>query len=303
MFNFLGGLFGYLLLFCFNLVKNYGFAIILFTLIIKIGLFPLSIKRQKGMAKQLRFSKKQRELQQKHGKDKEKYNSELQKLMEKEGSNPLSGCLPTILPALLLILIYQTVINPLTNTFHIAADKVNQAVDVLNTLPGFEFTQPNLAQNGIIKALPMFKDSFNMFTPGEIDLISNFNQGFKFLGLDLLETPKGSSFSSMLWLIPVLTVVSSFLFSFVMRKMQPNQQMQQGKGCMTAGMFIGPLFGVFFTYGAPAALGFYYIISSFFGAIESFLLMKFYSSEKIIAHDEAARVALLFEKESKIKRD
>ena len=117
IFNFIGGLLGYVLYFCFMLVRNYAWAIILFTIIIKAVVFPTSIKQQRTMAKNARMSAKQMELREKYGNDRVKMNEEMQKLYEKEGISPTSGCLTTmLLPMILLLGVYQSVINPLTNT-------------------------------------------------------------------------------------------------------------------------------------------------------------------------------------------
>lgn len=98
IFNFFGSVLGYLLWFLYTVFKNYGIAIILFTIIVKALMFPFSIKSQKSMAAQSRLASKQQELQKKYAKDQMKYNEELQKLYEKEGVNPGGGCLTTLLP-------------------------------------------------------------------------------------------------------------------------------------------------------------------------------------------------------------
>ena len=87
IFGFLGSIFGYVLWGAFMLVKNYGVALILFTIVVKIAMFPLSVKQQKSMAKNARMSQKQQELRQKYGNDKAKLNEEMSKLQAQEGMN------------------------------------------------------------------------------------------------------------------------------------------------------------------------------------------------------------------------
>ena len=72
IFSWIGYVFGYLLWAFYELTKNYGIAIILFTIVLKIITFPFSIKQQKSMAQNARLASKQRELQQKYGNDKMK---------------------------------------------------------------------------------------------------------------------------------------------------------------------------------------------------------------------------------------
>ena len=116
IFNFFGSILGYLLWFLYNIFHNYGVAIIFFTIIIKAVLFPFSVKSQRSMASQTKLADKQKELQAKYGNNKQKYNEELMKLYEKEGVNPSSGCLTTLLPLPIMLGIYYSVIMPLSNT-------------------------------------------------------------------------------------------------------------------------------------------------------------------------------------------
>lgn len=136
IFGWIGSIFGWVLWGAFSLVHDYGLAIIIFTVVLKLILFPVSIKQQKSMAANARLSGKQQELQKKYGNDKAKLNEEMSKLYEREGVSPMGGCLTSLLPMLLLLGVYYAVINPLTNTMHLAADKVTSAVSYLNTLPG-----------------------------------------------------------------------------------------------------------------------------------------------------------------------
>ena len=85
IFNFFGSILGYLLWFFYTLIQNYGIAIILFTVTLKIFMFPFSVKQQKSMAATSKMSLKTKELQKKYGNDKAKLQEETQKLYEKEG--------------------------------------------------------------------------------------------------------------------------------------------------------------------------------------------------------------------------
>ena len=139
IFDFLGSIFGYVLWFFFDAVSNYTVAILLFTVFINLLMFPIAIKRQKTMASNARMAEKQKELKKKYEKDMKKYNEELAKLYEKEGINPMSGCLSTmILPLILWSGIIGAINRPLQNTLHIPNEKISQAVEILPTLPEVE---------------------------------------------------------------------------------------------------------------------------------------------------------------------
>ena len=227
IFNFFGSVLGYLLWFLYTVFKNYGIAIILFTIIVKALMFPFSIKSQKSMAAQSRLASKQQELQKKYAKDQMKYNEELQKLYEKEGVNPGGGCLTTLLPFPIMLGIYYSVIYPLSNTLHIAKDTISQATEFVSKIPGIASTN-QYVELEIVKNFDALKDHLTMFSADDVQKIEFFGKGFKCFGLDLLASPNTSSFASMLWIIPVLALVTYWGQSFVMQKLQPTQQ--QGAG-------------------------------------------------------------------------
>ena len=106
MFEFFASIFGYLLAFLYNIVNNYGIAIILFTLIIKLLLLPLSIKQQKTMRKSAKLQEKMKVIQFKYKNDPEKMNQEIMSLYKTEKMSPFSGCLTAIIQMLLLLSIF-----------------------------------------------------------------------------------------------------------------------------------------------------------------------------------------------------
>ena len=106
MFQFFANIFGYLLNFINNFVGNYGLAIIMFTILIKIIMLPLSIKQQRTMKKSSELQEKMKVLQFKYKNDPEKLNREMMDLYKKENMSPFSGCLSTIIQFILLISIF-----------------------------------------------------------------------------------------------------------------------------------------------------------------------------------------------------
>ena len=300
LFNFFGSIFGYLLWGLYMLFKNYGIAIILFTIIVKMLMFPFTLKSQKSMAAQNRLAGKQKELQQRYANNQQKYQEELQKLYQKEGINPGSGCLTTMLPLPIMLGIYYSVIYPLSNTLHVAKDSVAKATDFVSRLPGVVAATNQYVELEIVKNFEALEQHLTMFSPEDIEKIEFFSRGFKFLGLDLLASPKGAGFASMLWIIPVLALLSYWAQTFIMQKLQPqNQQNQQG--CMKLMLYGMPLLSAYWAFIMPGAVGFYWIISAIVGLGQSVLQHKFFSAEQISAKDEASRYATLKEEDAKIK--
>lgn len=302
IFNFFGGLLGYILWFFYMIVKNYGIAIILFTVAVKFLLFPFSIKQQKSMAAQSKMAAKQKELQAKYGNDKMKYNEELQKLYEKEGVHPMGGCLTTLLPFPIMLGLYYSVVFPLKNVLHLPSDAVNKALNMLSTIPGVGSSfSANSFYNEIeiVKHFDVLRDHLSeVFTGSELDQIESLSHGFQFLGLDLLQTPQNSDWSAMMWLIPVLCLISSWASQFVMMKMQPGMQQQQG--CMKVLMYGMPLISVYFSWVMPGAIGFYWIISTLVSFASTILMNRFFSPAQLTAKSEAQRAALRFQEEAAV---
>ena len=286
LFNFFGNIMGYLLWFLYCIFKNYGVAIILFTLVVKVVLFPTSITQQKNMAKQAKLAEKQKELQKKCGNDREKYNEELQKLYEKENMSPYSGCLVTLLPFPIMLGIYYSVIYPLSNTLHIASDAIEKATNYVSMIPGISSSTStgNYIQLIIVKNWSVLKEYISgFFSDGDIAKIESFEKGFKVFGIDLLGTPKGSAFADLLWLIPLLCVLSYWLSTFYMQRASG----QKGQGCMNASLYMMPLLSAYWAYIMPAAVGFYWIISSLLGFVQTVIVQNFFSVNHVEAMSEA----------------
>ncbi len=298
IFNFFGSILGYLLWFFYTLIHNYGIAIILFTVVTKLVTFPFSVKQQKSMAASSKMSLKQKELQKKYANDKVKLQEETQKLYEKEGVNPASGCLTSFVPLIIMMGLFYTVQNPLANALHITGDAIAKAVAMLKIVPGLGATfNTQYAQIEIVKHFADLKPQLTMFSGTELSKIESFSHGFQFLGLNLLDSPAdgsnifGTLFRSNLWVIPVLCLVSSLITQYFMTKLQPGMQQAQ-QGCMKYMLYLMPLFTAWIACTMPAAVGFYWIISTLTGFLQTVILNIWYSPADLNARAEAQRIAL-----------
>ena len=137
IFGFFGSILGYVLWAAFYFLKDFGLSIVVFTIVIRLILFPFTVKQQKSMAGTMRLQRKQKELQEKYANNKVKLQEEMNKLYEKEGVKPMGGCLTMIIPLLVMLGIFYAVAYPLTNTLHLNSDTVNSAVSYMNTIPGY----------------------------------------------------------------------------------------------------------------------------------------------------------------------
>ena len=306
IFGSIGWLLGFILWGAFYIFKNFGLAIIVFTIIVKAALFPFTLKQQKSMAGSARLAKKQKELREKYGNNRMKLQEELNKLNEKEGVKPMGGCLTTLIPMLILLGIWYAVAYPLTNTLHIDSSSISKAQDFAKAIPGYSYSTggTNYQEVSLLKIFPKIQDTEyirSIFSSDEISRISMFSKVVNIFGnVDLLTIPNQLGFWSWYLLFPVLCFVSNVGSSLIMQKMnRRNQAMQQG-GCMKAIIFILPLFSAYIAYSVPTAVSFYWIISALISLGQSIVVSKVFSPAHITANSEARHAALMFENEAKV---
>ncbi len=130
--SWLGSMFGYLLYGCYKVMfSNFGLAMILFTILTRLLMFPMTINQQKSTAKMQRLQPRIKEIQDRYKNDKERMNNELMALYQRENYNPSSGCLPMLIQFPIFMGLYYALRAPLTHTFHYATDKINSLINFL----------------------------------------------------------------------------------------------------------------------------------------------------------------------------
>lgn len=293
IFDFLGNIFGYILWFFFDAVSNYAVAITLFAIFINLLMLPIAVKRQKNMALNARINAKDQELKKKYEKNPKKYNEERALLYEKEGVDPMAGCFSTmVLPLLLWSGIFGAITKPLQNTLHIAQEKVSQAISILPNIPELEGKiNSGYEQLQLVRHFETVKDRLTMFNAAEFADVEEYSYGFNFFGINLLNRPNASSFSEMLWIVPLLCLISSLFAIYVNQKMMGTQT--QIQGCAKFLPYGTTLFTTYLAYTVPGAVGLYWFINALIGVLQSLWLNKYYNTYTINAKNEAARLALL----------
>ena len=205
--NFLANLFGYLLNFLYDLIGNYGWAIIVFCIVIKLIMLPLSIKQQKTLKKNQKLQVKMKEIQYKYKNDPERLNQATMQLYQEEKMNPFSGCLSGILQIVLLISVFYLVKSPLTFMKKIEKTTIDKYSAIMKEEELTKGTQyPEIE---IIKEVPELRKSPNeKVNEEELKVIET---NMEFLGLDLSQIPSENKSDWKVFIIPVLYVVVSFI--------------------------------------------------------------------------------------------
>ena len=208
MFQFFANIFGYVLNFIYNLVQNYGLAMILFTLVIKLLMLPLSIKQQRTMKKSAKLNEQMRVLQFKYKNDPEKLNQEMMKLYKEENMSPFSGCLGTILQFILLISIFYMVRCPLTYMKKVDTNKINNYVTQLQESE--KTVSAAYPEIDLIREVEFLEEK----NPDDEEL-KKIDINMNFLGLDLSKIPQQNLAD---WTVYIISTFVSMRITTSMQK-------------------------------------------------------------------------------------
>ena len=289
--------FAWLLLTFYNIFNSYGLALILFAIVIKLILFPVSLKSKKSMIQMNLLSGKMQQLQKQYGKDRERYNLEVQKLYEREHVNPMGGCLWSMIPLVLLIALYAIIREPLVNLMDVPKDMIDTVAGITGIANTGAYPQIYMAEAMNDPAiLQSVKDAL-----GEAGS-KVFAMDFSFLGINLASVPtwkfwaNGLSWSSIgLTILPLVSTVISFLSMKVsmdtnkINSAQPkNDQMERTNKTM---LWTMPLMSLWIGFTVPAGLSIYWIAQYLVNMIQELicakLLKKDYEAARVAAEEQA----------------
>ena len=271
---------GYVMEWIYKLLPNYGWDIILFTLLINIVKIPLQLSQQKSTAKMSAFQPMLQEIQTKYKDKPEKQQEEMLKLQQEFGYNPTAGCIPMLLNFLVMFGVIGVVYNPLQRIFHISAAALTAAGEAM-TAAGISFTAITRDTNIIAQVVAGNSGVVGCFSADQIATITEFSQHMNFLGIDLTRIPQlGLSVDIIL---PLLSVVTMFLSTHISMKAS-GQQMQ---GSMKLTMYMMPLMYLFFCFTYPLAFSLYYVISNIVMTVQTQVMRKIYDPEKMRKEVEA----------------
>lgn len=296
--------FAWLLLSLYNLVNNYGLALILFSLIVKIILLFFSAKSKKGMMKTSRLQPKMKELEKKHAGNKAKYNEELQKLYKENEVKPMGGCLWSLIPFPILLGLYSVIRMPLTHLMGLGQAQIDKVAGILTGL-GYEAT------SGAYGEITMAQQIFDNFDTVRAAVPEVLNLDFSFLGLNLAATPSFSFITDSsvpfnwqtfgLFLIPLISAALSWVSTKVTTKTSGGAtQGADGQPNMKGMTLMAPLMSLWIGFIMPAGLGIYWIANSVFAIIQDAVLGAYYT--KILDAEDAVRLERLRKLEEERER-
>ncbi len=282
--------FGYLLEWLYQFTSNYGVALILFSLIVKLILLYPSIKGKKSMMKTARLAPQLKQLEKKYGDDKEAYQRATMALYREEGVSPGGGCLWTLLPLLILIPLYTVIRQPLEYLMHLSAEQAQTIVEVVKA-GGVAFSKQSaydqmIAASHVAEFLPQIREALPELANATLESIN-----FSFFGVNLGEIPnfKFWAFEVYNWatvglfLTPVISAGIQLLSSLITQKLNgsiaSNEKGEKDKASADAVnqtaksmTFMMPLMTLWIGFIMPAALSIYWIAQAVFSTLQELIL-------------------------------
>lgn len=278
MISFFANIFGYFLNFLYQSLGNFGLAIILFSIIVKLFLLPITLKQQKTMKKTAKVQQKLKEIQSKYKNNPEKLNQETIDLYKRENMSPFSGCLGAIVQIILLFSVFYLVRSPLTYMKKVDNNLIEKyKVEIEEN----ESTSTAYPEISIIKQ------------KGAQD--ENVYINMNFLGLDLSGVPLQDVKDVKVFIIPVLYVITTF-FSLKLNS-SINKSKENKENLITDGkeqteeipnpmeqanknmMYIMPIMSISIALVAPLGLALYWLINNILMIIERLALSKIIKEE------------------------
>ncbi len=275
MISFFANIFGYVLNVLYQFISNYGVAIILFSVILKLIMLPISIKQQKTMKKSAKIQEKMKELQDKYKNNPEKLNQETIELYRTEKMSPFSGCLSAIAQIIILFAVFYLVRSPLTYMKKVEPELIEQYTN--------EIKQEENNKNTAYPEIAIIKEK------GPNDERVNINMDF--LGLDLSSVPSTALSDWKVYIIPGLYVLTSFISMRMTTAMQNKKKKEEGKEeesneldavaqANKSMSYIMPIMSVSIAIIAPLGLALYWLVNNLLMIIERLILNKFLKDEE-----------------------
>ena len=264
--------FSWLLQLFYDLTGSYGFALILFAVVVKLILFPFSLKGKKSMIQMNMLQGKMQQIQRKYANDKQRQNLEIQKLYEKEKVNPMGGCLWSLLPIFILLPLYAIIRQPMKYMMGLDETQITTLIDVLNQYATTAIDPSKNVYYQLIASNVLF-ENFDavVANPAVAAFADNLKQlDFSFLGLALSTVPTWKIWAGPFnwntigtFLIPIVSACTGLLFSIIsMRTNQLNKnqpESDQAKSTSRTMMIMSPVISLWVGYSMPAAMSIYWV--------------------------------------------
>ena len=277
--------FGYIIGFFYDLSNNYVLSLLLMTLCVKLILLPSSIKQQKGMVKSQRMQPKLKRIKEKYAGNQQKINEATQELYAKEGYSAMTGgCSGLLIQFPVMMGVFAVNYRLLSYVLKIPKETIEilkAEVLKLSNLTNYEKQELRLE----LTAITRFDELDLSAIPVEtVTKINEFIDNFQLFGIDLSRTPDTKMGMDPLWLIPILTGVTSLAMGVYtwlrQKKTNPEMANNPSMGCMS---LMSPAMSIYFSFLFPASVGVYIIMSSALSFVQMLITNKVFTPKKMLA--------------------
>ena len=311
--------FGWLLGQLYDLLNNYGLAMIVFAVIVQLVLLPITMKSKKSMMKMSRLQPKIQDIQRRYANDQQKQNEAIQQLQKEEGATMgCGGCLWSFIPLLILLPLFTVIRQPIVYILGESLETADKIIALVKELePGLFGSNNYYDQVTAAQAISKYATQIAAAIPGiSADTLAGIN--FSFLGgINLGAIPSFNVFKWEVWnwatigafLIPVASAGSQVLQMFLSQKTnnsvitdekgledketaEKSQAAQQSKMMM----WMMPLMSLWIGFTVPAALSLYWFIGGVVRMVEDHILTKHY--RKVYDAEDAIRLQRAMEQEA-----
>ena len=310
--------FGWLLGVLYDLTSNYGFAMILFALIVQLVLTPINAKSKKSMMKMSRLQPRIQDIQRRYAHDQQKQNEEIQKLQQEEGASMgMGGCLWSFVPLLILFPLFTVIREPITYILGESAEVTAQIIATVKGLAPELFSNNNYYDQVIAaSAISKYATEIQAAIPGiSAETLAGIN--FDFFGVNLGAIPQFNIFSATwawdwahigAFLIPIISAISQVAQMWISQKtndsvvtnekgiqdkeMAANSQTAQTNKVM---LWMMPMMSLWIGFTVSAGLSVYWFIGGLFRMITDPIMTKHY--RKIYDAEDAERLRRAMEQD------
>ncbi len=270
---------GYLMKWCWMLVDNYGWAIILFTLATKIVLLPLSVWIHKNTIQMVKIQPDINFLKANHYGDMDTIADEQAKLYKKHHYRPMLSLVPLAVQIILLLGVVEIIYHPLDYLFAINSDTINAMADTLNIA-----TDSSSYQLALIEAIKGGSlDAYAEFS-AVIEPIKSFDG--EFLGFNLSTVP--SSAWGIYILMPIIAGLSSFLMCWTQNlsnvlQHEQSKLNQYGMTVLSVGI------SLYLGLGVPAGIAWYWVAGNLLSIAQMYILNAVINPKNYVDYDALDR--------------
>ena len=303
--------FGWLLAMLYNFTNNYGVAMIIFAVMVKLILAPITAKSKKSTMKMSRLTPRIKDIQERYAHDQQKQNEILQNLYKEEGVDMTGGCLWSLLPMFIIFPLLTVVREPIVYILGESSEVAAQIVEIIKNADPTLFQGANTYYQQVTAAanIPQHAEAILTAIPN-INPATLEGMNFTFLGVDLGAIPSYNIFAATwawdwahigAFLVPCLSAGSQLLSTFIMRKMnnsvvtdqngvqdKKTAEESQANQSMQMMLWMMPLMSLWIGFSCPGALSIYWLIQGLVAiALDVYLTLKY---RKIYDEEDAIRL-------------